>query len=251
MANIKDLTFKSIANSVMNSVSDVLSNSDFISRTIGMSNSYEDIMFIVQALGREPVSLLGKNYAFIYDHVRRNYLQGKYIDSKEYDNCYKFTFYKEVPTVRFADPINDSMNLLSRWTSNFKTETTGVYSNGGGVSIHYSESDDNHTNNKRITYHSDLENGNPGTFTNSIMSFDPQTQTCDMIGKTNSNFNHGKYQTIIARFHTNAKESKDPFNVTQTAFSEHGQSHGRNLLKRHKDAPNGYDNPYCPNHRQR
>ena len=34
-----------------------------------MANSYEDIMFIVQALGREPISLLGKDYLYIFDHV--------------------------------------------------------------------------------------------------------------------------------------------------------------------------------------
>ena len=110
--NVKDITFKTVANSVANSVADVLANSDFISRTIGMNNSYEDIMFIVQALGREPISLLGKDYAFIYDHVRRNYMQGMDIPSKNFEYCNKFTFYKEVPTVRFADPYNDPMNLL-------------------------------------------------------------------------------------------------------------------------------------------
>ena len=55
---------------------DLLSNSDFINRSVGMANSYEDIMFIVQALGREPISLLGKDYLYIFDHVRRNYQQG-------------------------------------------------------------------------------------------------------------------------------------------------------------------------------
>ena len=45
-----------------NVISDILANSDFISRSIGMRNSYEDIMTVVQALGREPVSLLGKDY---------------------------------------------------------------------------------------------------------------------------------------------------------------------------------------------
>ena len=40
-----------------NVTADLLSNSDFINRSVGMANSYEDIMFIVQALGREPISL--------------------------------------------------------------------------------------------------------------------------------------------------------------------------------------------------
>ena len=75
---------KSTGDVLKGATSDLLASSDFISRTIGMNNSYEDIMFIVQALGREPVSLLGKDYAFIYDHVRRNYEQGTTVPSMLY-----------------------------------------------------------------------------------------------------------------------------------------------------------------------
>ena len=205
MARVEDITLKSVSSSILNTVADVLESSDFISRTIGMNNSYEDIMFIVQALGREPISLLGKNYAFIYDHVRRNYMQGMDIPSKDFDYCNKFTFYKEVPTVRFADPYNDPMNLLNRWEPDMKFETTSMHNDGGGTSIHYTESNDGYTNNKDISYKADLDSGNPGTYTNSIYSYGPNITTCDMIGKTNSNFNHGKYQTLVARFHTNIK----------------------------------------------
>ena len=246
MANVKDISFKTIANSVKDGAADLLSSSDFISRTIGMNNSYEDIMFIVQSLGREPISLLGKDYAFIYDHVRRNYLQGTYVDSKDYDGCYKFTFYKEVPTVRFANPYNDPMNLLDRWMPDAKFETTAIHNDGGGTSKHYSESDDGVTNNRKIMYQGDLDNGNPGTATNSIYSYGPEVTTCDLIKKTNDNFNHGKYETLIARFHTNAETSKSSSNPTQTAVSkQYGMSHGRNLLKWNKTDHNGYDNPYC------
>ena len=246
MANVKDISFKTIENSIKNAVSDVLSSSDFISRTIGMNNSYEDIMFIVQSLGREPISLLGKDYAFIYDHVRRNYLQGTYVDSKVYDNCYKFTFYKEVPTVRFANPYNDPMNLLDRWMPDAKFETTAIHNDGGGTSIHYSESNDGQTNNRAISYQGDLDYGNPGTMTNSIYSYGPAVTTCDLIKKTNDNFNHGKYETLIARFHTNAETSKSSSNPTQTAISKtYGMSHGRNLLKINPTESQGYDNPYC------
>ena len=240
--NVKDVTFKTVAKSIANTVSDVLANSDFISRTIGMNNSYEDIMFIVQALGREPISLLGKDYAFIYDHVRRNYMQGKDIPSKNFEYCNKFTFYKEVPTVRFADPYNDPMNLLDRWKSSFSTLDTSI----GQTTLHYSESDDEHTNNKAISNQSDLENANPGTAHGSIESYQPNLPYCDLVGKTNSNFNHGKYETLIARFHTNIESSKNQNDPTQSANSkQYGQSHGRNLLKITPDNPNGYENPYC------
>lgn len=244
MAKVEDISLKTIGNSIKNAAADVLANSDFISRTIGMNNSYEDIMFIVQMLGRESVSLLGKNYAFIYDHVRRNYMQGNDIPNKNFDFCNKFTFYKEVPTVRFANPYEDSMNLLDRWKSNLETLTTHI----NNTTLHYSESDDGKTNNKTISNKSDLDSGNPGTAHNSIQSYVPTLGNCDMIGKTNSNFNHGKYETLIARFHTNAQESKSQDDPTQTANSSiYGQSHGRNLLRKDHfgKSDNGYENPYC------
>ena len=242
MASVKDLSLKTVTKSIANAVSDVLANSEFISRTIGMNNSYEDIMFIVQALGREPISLLGKDYAFIYDHVRRNYMQGMDIPSKDFEYCNKFTFYKEIPTVKFADPYNDPMNLLDRWKPNFETLDT----HNSNVTYHYSESNDGYTNNKYIEPKSDLDSANPGVANGSIGSFAPSIQTCDMIGKTNSNFNHGKYETLIARFHTNSEDSKSQTDPTQTANSrQYGQSHGRNLLKITPDEPNGYNNPYC------
>lgn len=237
MARLEDTTLKNLGKSVMNSVSEVLSNSDFISRTIGMQDSYSDIMFIVQALGREPVSLLGKDYPFIFDHVRRNYMQGTYVMNNEYD-CPKFTFYKEVPTVRFADPDTDPNFLIDKWFPKMVFETT----RGKDISIHYSESNDDHDNNKEI---GQLQ-VNTGTRTGEIRSYGPHLSGCDLIKKTNDNFTHGKYKTLIARFHTNSEDSRDPNNPTQTAISNtYGMSHGRNLLKITPDSPNGYDNPYC------
>ena len=103
MAKTFSNTIKSIPEAVANATSDLLANSDFVSRTIGMSNSYNDIMYIVQSLGREPISLLGKDYVFIFDHVRRNYRNGTIVMNEMYTDCPKFTFYKEKPTVRFAD----------------------------------------------------------------------------------------------------------------------------------------------------
>lgn len=248
--NVKDASLKNIGNAIKNAASDLLTNSDFISRTIGMNSSYDDIMFIVQMLGREPISLLGKDYPFMFDHVRRNFQQGVSVPSMMYGGgiygCPKFTFYKEVPTVRFADPYQDPLGLLDRWMPNMRFESTSVYSDGGGTSIHYSESNDGVTNNKRIGYKGDLDSGNPGTYTNSIFSYGPELSTCDLIKKTNDNFNHGKYNTLIARFHTNSDDSKSGGNNTQTAKSNtYGMSHGRNLLKITPTTENGYDNPYC------
>ena len=239
-------SLKDIGNTVLHSVSDVLASSDFISRTIGMNNSYEDIMFIVQALGREPVSLLGKDYAFIYDHVRRNYEQGTTVPSMLYGtdtsstgdqySCAKFTFYKERPTIRFADPYSDPMNLLDRWMPDFELKDTKSKSTG----YHYAESHDDSVNNRTM-----YNEGNGGTASDRWVEH-INSDTCDLVRKTNDNFRHGKYRTLVARFHTDSEDSKDQNNPTQTAISkQYGMSHGRNLLKLQPDAPNGYDNPYC------
>lgn len=237
-----------LGNTVKNSVADVLQSTDFISRTIGMNNSYEDLMYVVQALGREPVSLLGKDFAFIYDHVRRNYEQGTTISGIRYGvdtsgtgdrySCAKFTFYKERPTIRFADPYTDPMNLLDRWMPDFKLKNTKAYSNG----YYYAESHDDKTNNINI---SDFE-ANAGTESGVIVNSIKSDEACDLVRKTNDYFKHGKYRTLVARFHTDSEDSKDFTNSTQTAISrQYGMSHGRNLLSGADPVINGYDNPYC------
>ena len=230
-----------------NVTADLLSNSNFINRSVGMTNSYEDIMFIVQALGREPISLLGKDYLYIFDHVRRNYNMGTNVMNKYHNDCPKFTFYKEKPTVRFANPYDDPKNLLDRWMPEVEFEHTSELMSGRGTLFSYAESDDGYTNNKVIGAMNDPKaGGNPGVYFGGIASFANTMDTCDMLKKTNDNFNNGKYKTLIARFHTNSMDSRDKEDITQTAYSElYGQSHGRNLLSKKKTEKNGYENPYC------
>lgn len=221
---------------------DLLSNSDFIQRSVGMANSYEDIMFIVQALGREPISLLGKDYLYIFDHVRRNYNMGTNVMNQYHNDCPKFTFYKEKPTVRFANPYDDPMNLLDRWAPEATFESTSQRN----ILLSYAESQDDETNNKEIGTKYDIDSANPGINFGGISSFANVLPTCDILKKTNDNFNYGKYKTLIARFHTKSMDSRDKNDITQTAISDqYGMSHGRNLLKINKTEENGYDNPYC------
>jgi outer membrane protein OmpA-like peptidoglycan-associated protein len=227
-----------------NVTADLLSNSDFIQRSVGMANSYEDIMFIVQALGREPISLLGKDYLYIFDHVRRNYNMGTNVMDYNSNECPKFTFYKERPTVRFANPYDDPKNLLDRWMPDAYFEDTSK----DNILYSYAESNDGYTNNKEIGTKYDIDSANPGVNFGGISSFSNVLPTCDMIKKTNDNFNHGKYKTLIARFHTDSMESKSKDDITQTAITQKfGMSHGRNLLRKYSPnkVDNGYDNPYC------
>lgn len=225
-----------------NATADLLSNSDFINRSVGMANSYEDIMFIVQALGREPISLLGKDYLYIFDHVRRNYNMGTNVMNQYHNDCPKFTFYKEKPTVRFANPYDDPMNLLDRWVPEATFESTSQRN----ILLSYAESQDDETNNKEIGTKYDIDSANPGVNFGGISSFANVLPTCDILKKTNDNFNYGKYKTLIARFHTKSMDSRDKNDITQTAISDqYGMSHGRNLLKINEKEENGYDNPYC------
>ena len=225
-----------------NVTADLLSNSNFINRSVGMANSYEDIMFIVQALGREPISLLGKDYLYIFDHVRRNYNMGTNVMNQYHNDCPKFTFYKEKPTVRFANPYDDPMNLLDRWVPEATFESTSQRN----ILFSYAESQDGETNNKEIGTKYDIDSANTGVNFGGISSFANVLPTCDILKKTNDNFNYGKYKTLIARFHTKSMDSKDKNDITQTAISDkYGMSHGRNLLKINKTEENGYDNPYC------
>lgn len=225
-----------------NVTADLLSNSDFIQRSVGMANSYEDIMFIVQALGREPISLLGKDYLYIFDHVRRNYNMGTNVMNQYHNDCPKFTFYKEKPTVRFANPYDDPMNLLDRWTPEATFESTSQRN----ILLSYAESQDGETNNIEIGTKYDINSAKTGVNFGVVSSFANVLPTCDILKKTNDNFNYGKYKTLIARFHTKSMDSKNKNDITQTAISDkYGMSHGRNLLTTKKTEKNGYDNPYC------
>ena len=237
---------KNISRSLINTTADLLANSDFINRSIGMSNSYEDIMFIVQALGREPISLLGKDYLYIFDHVRRNYNMGSNRMDMYHNTCPKFTFYKEKPTVKFANIYDDEDNLLDRWMPNVKFESTSSLMSGRGTLYSYAESSEDSVGKKEIDLRSDNDNANTGIFFGNIKSFSNALSTCDIIKKTNENFQNGKYDTLIARFHTKSMNSRNNYDITQTAFSEgYGMSHGRNLLSKVVTDSNGYDNPYC------
>lgn len=242
MANSVSNYFKSIPNAIKNGVADIISNSDFVSRTIGMNDSYNDLMFIIQSLGHEPISLLGKDYMFIFDHVRRNYQQGTSVPSYMYGGgqtgCPKFTFYKEKPTVKFADPYFDTQNLLDRWMPDIKLNETKRDRTG----LYYAESNDDEVNNKSIQN----AEANFGVANGQVASSFSNLTSCDLVKKTNDGFNAGKYRTLIARFHTNSDDSRTQEDPTQTANTKkYGMSHGRNLLKYNPTKENGYNNPYC------
>lgn len=70
----------------------------------------------------------------------------------------------------------------------------------------------------------------------------------DIVHYTNKRFQEGKYNTLISRFHTDEiglDGSRGNRDITSTAISKYGMSHGRNLLKVKPTDEHGYNNPYC------
>ena len=71
-----------------------------------------------------------------------------------------------------------------------------------------------------------------------------------ILKKTKDLFRCRKINTIISRFHTDP-DKLDLYDKTESATSDYGLSHGRNLLtydaevNRNSYTTNGYDNPYC------
>ena len=248
MEKIQSTTLSRLGNSVASTLSNVISNGDFMTRAIGQGTSYDDLMMVIQLLGRKPVSLLGKNFTYIFDHVRRNYLQGTSEKSSIYGlngssiSCPKFTFYKEVPTVRFADPYTDSDNYLGGWIANMEFGHTQEES----TNITYAESMDGIARLEPIEFENASPQGGHSSH-NIVSAFNDDTlPSCDILRKTYENFQNGRYQTLISRFHTNTEESKSRTDPTQTANTKQfGMSHGRNLLKLNPSTHSGYDNPYC------
>ena len=131
MALVNDSYSKSLLNSLSDSFSKGLSksittlitNSGILSSSIGDNRTFDTMLTLLDKLGWRPVSLIGKDHSYIYDHVRRN---SKYIQTNnadEFGNLYiegtttnNFTFYfdKLQPSVFFADPYTDSETLPKR-----------------------------------------------------------------------------------------------------------------------------------------
>ena len=78
-------------------------------------------------------------------------------------------------------------------------------------------------------------------------------ETIDLLYKTDTLFKNHETETLIGRFHTSGDIDKghNQVNLLQTAVTNFGLSHGRNLLTKKAyqegkgDNVNGYDNPYC------
>ncbi len=113
----------------------------------------------------------------------------------------------------------------------------------------YAESEGN-SGTPNISEYNSVNNGvNVGNYR--IYSPNNVNEKKDIISYTNQQFKKNKYNTLIARFHTdsfdNPNDARLKKDATSSSVSQYGMSHGRNLLKReHKNSnTNGYHDPYC------
>ena len=88
------------------------------------------------------------------------------------------------------------------------------------------------------------ENRNSGVEYYVYSAYDNVVSKQDIISYTNDAFLQKKYDTLIARFHSDETQERD---MLSSAVSQYGMSHGRNLLKaNHRNSmTNGYSDPYC------
>lgn len=134
----------------------------------------------------------------------------------------------------------DNLQIRYIFTSEDEKHSNISDTKNGGLYT-YAENEDGSTNDYFF------QSFSPGTRFGRYTSYANNLTYEDILKKTNDAFRKGKYDTLIARFHTpvSAISTTD---TTQTAINtEYGMSHGRNLLKKNpKDSDGeGYDNPYC------
>ena len=135
---------------------------------------------------------------------------------------------EEIVRMSFPDMGNDSL-----WSSR------ALYT--------YAEAEGNKTleeaSNIFETFNGGVEYGKHIVYNQAITS-----EKKDIVHYTNKRFQEGKYNTLISRFHTDEigiDGSRGNRDITSTAISKYGMSHGRNLLKVKPTEEHGYNNPYC------
>ena len=153
------------------------------------------------------------------------------------------------------NPLESYLHKDNRWLASTYSIKTNVdknryliknFGNAGEISTHtlyaYAEQENYVVPNKiqqTLTHNSGVNFGiyNPYNINSASQN--------DIIKYTNTCFRQGRYDTLIARFHTPTSSKEDDFDMFATAVSQYGMSHGRNLLKKNPSNENGYDNPYC------
>lgn len=116
------------------------------------------------------------------------------------------------------------------------------------VNAHYTYAEARSSSVTGSTLSTSQQTYNLGTAFGSYAAYDQTLISAkqDIITYTNKKFQEAKYDTLIARFHSDKPNPLRGKDLTSTAISkQYGMSHGRNLLKKNPSIEQGYDNPYC------
>lgn len=221
---------------------DFLVYSNLIDRQIGSTSAYDELTQWINTLGRMPESILSKNYYFASSYIDELYENGTG-NTAFYNGelCNRFTFYKEtdVPTLHLADVEKDPEYLIDRWFPSMSFGTTIV----NNMQLSYAESNQKDVSSDNTVLGEDVST--VGMAHGYMESMQMHDDVCDLLGKTNRMFKNGKYDTLIARFHTSSVDETHESPIQTAISKQYGMSHGRNLLKKSPSTVNGYDNPYC------
>ena len=188
--------------------------------------------------GPKNVSLLKNNLPYIQDSI------GKV------NNAKNFTYYdaingsseKRSGKPELANPSRDAGNRIE---DKFRpTLNDGVgYLNVNGIPVYSVYDEENTVDNKIVLgdSYTDYTAIDDTVDKKSLLS-----KTSRWFKKAEGDYIEKRFKTIHSRFHTEGQTKEDlKSDVSNSAFSEHGLSHGRNLLKTEADYSQGYDNPYC------
>ena len=188
--------------------------------------------------GPKNVSLLKNNLPYIQDSI------GKVNNAKNftYYNAINGSSEKRSGKPELANPSRDAGNRIE---DKFRpTLNNGVgFKVYGGIPTHSVYDEESHVG-------KDVISGDG--YTNYI-GVDDTIDKKSLLSKTSRWFKKAegdyiekRFKTIHSRFHTVGHTDEDlKSDVSNSAFSKYGLSHGRNLLKTESDYPQEYENPYC------
>ena len=167
--------------------------------------------------------------------------------------------------------IGNSVSGISNKVSVEVNDYDYTYTNGNNYIDDYQKNDAKksstriglNTNNKNYTNHNQIygqtinlypddDDTGSGDFydTQKWDTYEENRNVNSILKKTKDLFRSRKINTIISRFHTDP-DKLDLYDKTESATSDYGLSHGRNLLtydaevNHNSYTTNGYDNPYC------
>jgi hypothetical protein len=216
-------------------------------------------------LGEKKVSALRQNLSYIKES---NAIVHGYTP-QDFEDRVDFTYYEKdvnnpdepAPKPRLVNPHNDGFRKEVMKEGGFKPQTAfladqktlTVSSNGQLTNYIYNEHLKDDT---KMDAYAESTTGIGMTDYSSVRAMGNS-----LVGKTNKwmrgikdDYISRRFKTIISRFHT-SNSSADieelKAGVSNTAMSQFGLSHGRNLLKTDdegsviSDPLNPYDNPYC------